>query len=97
MKNAYFAFKNRQNAHFLKKKSLKNLVIQKKVVPLHPHSEECSLLRGITAEIAQLVEHNLAKVGVASSSLVFRSTKSTMNNDSFEGKLKSCHFLYQQK
>ena len=29
------------------------------------------------AEIAQLVEHNLAKVGVASSSLVFRSKKST--------------------
>ena len=30
------------------------------------------------AEIAQLVEHNLAKVGVASSSLVFRSSyKST--------------------
>ena len=27
-----------------------------------------------TAEIAQLVEHNLAKVGVASSSLVFRSS-----------------------
>ena len=27
----------------------------------------------IFAEIAQLVEHNLAKVGVASSSLVFRS------------------------
>ena len=27
----------------------------------------------IPAEIAQLVEHNLAKVGVASSSLVFRS------------------------
>ena len=27
------------------------------------------------AEIAQLVEHNLAKVGVASSSLVFRSKK----------------------
>ena len=27
------------------------------------------------AEIAQLVEHNLAKVRVASSSLVFRSTK----------------------
>ena len=31
-------------------------------------------IKGIhTAEIAQLVEHNLAKVGVASSSLVFRS------------------------
>ena len=29
------------------------------------------------AEIAQLVEHNLAKVGVASSSLVFRSTYCT--------------------
>ena len=28
---------------------------------------------GTAAEIAQLVEHNLAKVGVASSSLVFRS------------------------
>ncbi len=28
---------------------------------------------GSHAEIAQLVEHNLAKVGVASSSLVFRS------------------------
>ncbi len=27
----------------------------------------------VFAEIAQLVEHNLAKVGVASSSLVFRS------------------------
>ena len=27
------------------------------------------------AEIAQLVEHNLAKVGVASSSLVFRSMR----------------------
>ena len=28
---------------------------------------------GSPAEVAQLVEHNLAKVGVASSSLVFRS------------------------
>ena len=32
------------------------------------------------AEIAQLVEHDLAKVGVASSSLVFRSE---LNPDSF--------------
>ena len=30
------------------------------------------------AEIAQLVEHNLAKVGVASSSLVFRSKKTSL-------------------
>ena len=33
-----------------------------------------------TAEIAQLVEHNLAKVGVASSSLVFRSKSSSYRN-----------------
>ena len=33
------------------------------------------------AEIAQLVEHNLAKVGVASSSLVFRSKKVSRNAD----------------
>ena len=33
----------------------------------------CKVLK--IAEIAQLVEHNLAKVGVASSSLVFRSTR----------------------
>ena len=35
------------------------------------------------AEIAQLVEHNLAKVGVASSSLVFRS-----KSKSFKDKIK---------
>ena len=32
------------------------------------------------AEIAQLVEHNLAKVGVASSSLVFRSRLGSYRN-----------------
>ena len=36
---------------------------------------------GKYAEVAQLVEHNLAKVGVASSSLVFRSkTKEVSRN-----------------
>ena len=35
--------------------------------------ESHSLHQNKNAEIAQLVEHNLAKVGVASSSLVFRS------------------------
>ena len=35
---------------------------------------------GKYAEIAQLVEHNLAKVGVASSSLVFRSKKEVSRN-----------------
>ena len=33
----------------------------------------CTRLKKPNAEIAQLVEHNLAKVRVASSSLVFRS------------------------
>ena len=35
---------------------------------------EMHLTKGFNAAIAQLVEHNLAKVGVASSSLVCRST-----------------------
>ena len=45
-------------------------------VPLQSHSENILKNPKESAEIAQLVEHNLAKVGVASSSLVFRSTKS---------------------
>ena len=36
-------------------------------------SKKMSTFASANAEIAQLVEHNLAKVGVASSSLVFRS------------------------
>ena len=50
--------------------------VSKKVVLLHPLFERKNvenLLVNIVAEIAQLVEHDLAKVGVASSSLVFRS------------------------
>ena len=38
--------------------------------PLHQNKH---IKQNPSAEIAQLVEHNLAKVGVASSSLVFRS------------------------
>ena len=38
---------------------------------------------GKYAEIAQLVEHNLAKVGVASSSLVFRSKKALEKSEAF--------------
>ena len=50
---------------------------QKKAVLLHPLSVKRAFdltfkVKKI-AEIAQLVEHDLAKVGVASSSLVFRS------------------------
>ena len=37
----------------------------------------------VYAEIAQLVEHNLAKVGVASSSLVFRSREVIRNDGLF--------------
>ena len=37
------------------------------------------VLSNDSAEIAQLVEHNLAKVGVASSSLVFRSENGRLN------------------
>ena len=44
----------------------KNLQRKKNSLPLQPN-----------AEIAQLVEHDLAKVGVASSSLVFRSKSSS--------------------
>ena len=40
---------------------------------MHPLLREKACLND--AEIAQLVEHDLAKVGVASSSLVFRSTR----------------------
>ena len=38
---------------------------------------------GSPAEVAQLVEHNLAKVGVASSSLVFCSKKQVSSNADF--------------
>ena len=48
--------------------------VLKKVVLLH---------RETKAEIAQLVEHDLAKVGVASSSLVFRSTRSRVKSGFF--------------
>ena len=58
--------------HFLQKNFENVLVVQKKALPLHPQSRNKPRLRK-QAEIAQLVEHNLAKVRVASSSLVFRS------------------------
>ena len=46
------------------------------------------------AEIAQLVEHNLAKVGVASSSLVFRSKRVSRNADlNFENNLTRYNYI----
>ena len=54
--------------------------VSKKALPLHPQSREVAKTSKIqkqvliqNAEIAQLVEHNLAKVGVAGPSPVFRS------------------------
>ena len=45
---------------------------------------------GKNAEIAQLVEHNLAKVGVASSSLVFRSKSKSFEDKIKQNPLKRC-------
>ena len=51
-------------------------VLEIRIFAISLHSQlgrnpDCKVQKN--AEIAQLVEHNLAKVGVASSSLVFRS------------------------
>ena len=46
---------------------------RKKVWKFKIYAYLCNPITGTYAEVAQLVEHNLAKVGVASSSLVFRS------------------------
>ena len=51
-------------------------------IPLRKNGIALSLKNNF-AEIAQLVEHNLAKVGVASSSLVFRSREVIRNGDLF--------------
>ncbi len=47
----------------------------KKVCGMFAGLRKISTFASAIAEIAQLVEHNLAKVRVASSSLVFRSTQ----------------------
>ena len=58
---------------------------QKKAVPLHSLSEmKHPSDLSHNAAIAQLVEHDLAKVGVASSSLVCRSKE--------ESRIVSCFF-----
>ena len=53
------------------KKNKKKFAVSKKCITFAPHLGKCL---GLIAEIAQLVEHNLAKVGVAGPSPVFRST-----------------------
>ena len=63
----------RKMIFFVKKCSIV-LEVSEKVLPLHSQSGRQPDSKA-NAEIAQLVEHNLAKVRVASSSLVFRSRK----------------------
>ena len=48
-------------------------LFRKKVAEMFASLRKMPTFATAIAEIAQLVEHNLAKVGVASSSLVFRS------------------------
>ena len=64
-----FFEKKQQKIAFFQKKSSKKFGSLKKLRTFAIPNEKY----GSSAEIAQLVEHNLAKVGVASSSLVFRS------------------------
>ena len=68
----------------MQKNSEKSLEIKKKAVPLQPQSREMLLIKDFKAEIAQLVEHNLAKVGVAGPSPVFRSIIFVLNQDRFK-------------
>ena len=66
--------KNQKTYNFFKKSS-KKFGSFKKVRTFAIPNEKY----GSYAEIAQLVEHNLAKVGVASSSLVFRSKRGRLD------------------
>ena len=56
----------------------------KKICKAKKYLYICNPIFKRNAEIAQLVEHNLAKVGVASSSLVFRSTINQTASSKFE-------------
>ena len=71
------------------KKFIKSIAILKK---------KCIFAASKQAEVAQLVEHNLAKVGVASPSLVFRSTVETLRATSlfFVPTLRSLRSLVRQ-
>ena len=53
----------------------KRVFLLKKVLRMFAGSGKIPTFATAIAEIAQLVEHNLAKVGVASSSLVFRRNR----------------------
>ena len=76
--------------HFLGKEEVTSTILVNSSTPYGTAESETisSDLKG-NAEIAQLVEHNLAKVGVASSSLVFRSSEGSSKRLPFS-------FVYQQ-
>ena len=57
---------------FAEKTFLNTCEIEKTYLSLHPQKGQ---VRDANAKIAQLVEHDLAKVGVAGSSPVFRSNR----------------------
>ena len=54
------------------------------MLPLQPQIRNASFASISNAAIAQLVEHNLAKVGVAGPSPVFRSIIFVLNQDRFK-------------
>ena len=59
--------------HFFRKKIAEKFVSSKKSITFAPAIKRDASEKENNAEIAQLVEHNLAKVGVAGPSPVFRS------------------------
>ena len=63
-----------EKTHLFFKKKPQKLVSSKISRTFAPRLRDNAHRKDVQAEIAQLVEHNLAKVGVASSSLVFRSS-----------------------
>ena len=65
--------KNSIKSHIFAKKVPEKFVSSKKSITFASAIERGCQLRLKIAEIAQLVEHNLAKVGVAGPSPVFRS------------------------
>ena len=69
---------NRKSATFLKIFAKKFAGLKNLRTFAIPNGENAEFSKK-NAEIAQLVEHNLAKVGVASSSLVFRSKRGRLD------------------
>ena len=76
----------RQLSSFFEKKQEKVLAVPKKSITFASAFRE---MHEKNAEIAQLVEHNLAKVGVAGPSPVFRSQNNGLRLKFLKVKLKN--------